>query len=66
MVSENASLDGLPDELVQEIIEQLNAIRSYSVRPADFTHPEDLEKDKKRPHENHIRQTLRYNAISTC
>jgi hypothetical protein len=65
MVSENASLDGLPDELMQEIVEQLNAIRSYDVRPPELTHPEDLEKDKKRQHENHIRQLALHSLCLT-
>ncbi|KAG9196003.1 hypothetical protein G6011_01124 [Alternaria panax] len=53
MKTENASLDGLPDELVLEILSYLMTARSYETQSTDF---KNKEKEKKRQFENRARQ----------
>ncbi|KAI4678932.1 uncharacterized protein J4E88_006220 [Alternaria novae-zelandiae] len=65
MNSKNASLEGLPDELVQEIITHLDAIRSYDTLFRYTEHQKNVAIEANRQSDNHIRRLALYSLCLT-
>jgi len=65
MSSKNASLEGLPDELVQEIITHLDAIRSYDTLFRYTEHQKNVAIEANRQSDNHIRRLALYSLCLT-
>ncbi|KAI4613307.1 uncharacterized protein J4E87_009954 [Alternaria ethzedia] len=65
MSSKNASLEGLPDELVQEIITHLDAIRSCDTLFRFTKHQKDVAIEANRQSDNHIRRLALYSLCLT-
>jgi hypothetical protein len=62
MAIEDATLGGLPDELLLEIFLHLSSIRSYETQSWAF---QDKEKERVRQGENHVRELALYNLCLT-
>ena len=65
MSSKKASLEGLPDELVQEITTHLDTIRSYDTLFRYTKHQKDVAIEVNRQSDNHIRRLALYSLCLT-